>query len=116
LPNSVSCNFGDQLHPSGEMDMETYRIIGEALRIEKIEIWFGGVPASWSLGLLDNAADHGVVNILWKLTMILCYQMKKIWINWNCLIIPSANKFKFRTSQHNGAGKIKLIVFGKGIR
>ena len=64
----ASCNFGDQLHPSGEMDVETYRNIGEAYSyIEKIEEYGpGGKPVS-NLGIwltLNNAADHGVVNML----------------------------------------------------
>lgn len=44
----ANCNFGDQLHPSGEMDMETYRTIGVAYDyVEKIEAYgVGGIPAA----------------------------------------------------------------------
>ena len=64
----ASCNFGDQLHPSGEMDMETYRNIGKAYEyVEKIEDYgLRGTPVS-KLGMwltLNEAADHGVVNML----------------------------------------------------
>ncbi len=64
----ASCNFGDQLHPSGEMDMETYKNIGYAYDyVAKIEDYGpGGVPVS-KLGIwltLNEAADHGVVNML----------------------------------------------------
>ena len=64
----ASCNFGDQLHPSGEMDIETYRNIGYAYDyVEQIEDYGpGGVPVA-KLGVmltLDNAADHGVANML----------------------------------------------------
>jgi len=64
----AACNFGDQLHPSGEMDMDTYRNIGEAYKyVEQIEQYGpGGVPVS-RLGIwltLDNNADRGVVNML----------------------------------------------------
>jgi len=34
------CNFGDQLHPCGEMDLATYRNIGEAFRyVKRIEAY-----------------------------------------------------------------------------
>jgi hypothetical protein len=73
----VACNFGDQLHPSGAMDMSTYRNIGEAYAyVEKIEDYGpGGVPYSklglWlaydenNLNSVSNAsADRGVSGIL----------------------------------------------------
>ncbi len=68
IANGAACNFGDQLHPSGEMDVETYRGIGEAFRyVESIEAYGpGGRPYS-KLGLwlsLDMNADHGLVNML----------------------------------------------------
>lgn len=68
IANGVSCNFGDQLHPSGEMDMATYTNIGEAYKyVEKIEAYGpGGIPVS-KTGLwltLDNDCDLGVVNML----------------------------------------------------
>lgn len=68
IANGAACNFGDQLHPSGEMDIETYRNIGEAYRyVEQIEAYGpGGVPVS-NLGVwltLNDAADRGVVNML----------------------------------------------------
>ena len=68
IANGAACNFGDQLHPSGEMDMETYRNIGEAYRyVEKIEDYGpGGMPYS-KLGVwltLEAAADQGAVNML----------------------------------------------------
>ena len=64
----AACNFGDQMHPSGEMDLETYRLIGEAFEYtEKIEEYgLPGIPVS-KLGLWFtnvNAADEGVVKML----------------------------------------------------
>ncbi len=64
------CNFGDQLHPSGEMDLATYRNIGEAFRyVRRIEaygldgkpsaslaIWWGAQQAT-STGAF-SAADN----------------------------------------------------------
>jgi len=64
----AACNFGDQLHPLGEMDLETYRNIGEAYRyVEQIEAYgLGGRPASnlgvWRTGA--EADDEGVARML----------------------------------------------------
>jgi hypothetical protein len=68
ISNGAACNFGDQLHPSGEMDIETYRNIGKAYEyVEKIEEYgLGGKPVS-KLGVwltLNTKADLGIVNIL----------------------------------------------------
>ena len=64
----AACNFGDQLHPSGEMDLDTYRNIGAAFAyVEQIEEY--GVhaqPASrlgfWLSG--STADDEGVSAML----------------------------------------------------
>jgi hypothetical protein len=68
ISNGVACNFGDQLHPCGEMDVATYSNIGYAYSyVEKIEDYGpGGLPYS-KLGVwltLDFHADRGVVNML----------------------------------------------------
>jgi hypothetical protein len=64
----AACSFGDQLHPSGKMDMDTYRNIGEAYEyVEKIEAYgIGSIPVS-RLGLwlsFSKTNDMGVVNML----------------------------------------------------
>lgn len=63
-----SCNFGDQLHPYGVMDMTTYENIGYAYDyVKKIEhLGVGGRPAA-SLGLApgnDLRSDEGVARML----------------------------------------------------
>lgn len=63
-----ACNFGDQMHPSGEMDPETYRGLGAAFAyVQRIEMYgVGGVPSA-TLGLWmpgDPADDEGVVRML----------------------------------------------------
>jgi hypothetical protein len=117
----ASCNFGDQLHPSGEMDLETYRNIGEAYKyIEKIEKFgLGGVPVS-KLGMwltLDNAADHGVVNMLLELHQDFVVANESNLNSLELLIIPSrkclsqAQADKINSWVKQGG---KLIVFGEG--
>jgi len=117
----ASCSFGDQLHPSGEMDLETYRNIGQAYQyVEKIEKYgLGGVPVS-KLGMwltLDNAADHGVVRMLLEthndFVVANEYNLDKL----ELLVMPSANCLtpeqatKINAWVKKGG---KLIVFGKG--
>ena len=62
------CNFGDQLHPNGLMDMATYQNIGHAYRyVEKIEDYgIGGLPES-TLGVWlteDMEAVEGLCRML----------------------------------------------------
>ena len=64
----VNCNFGDQLHPNGKMDMDTYKNIGVAYEyVEKIEDYgVGGLPeARVGLWRSFNAQhDEGVSRML----------------------------------------------------
>jgi hypothetical protein len=64
----ANCNFGDQLHPCGEMDMDTYKNIGEAYNyVEKIEDYgVGGLPAA-RVGIWRSFSpghDEGVTRML----------------------------------------------------
>ena len=64
----ANCNFGDQLHPNGEMDLETYRNIGIAYDyVEKIEDYgVGGLPvarvALWRS--FNQEHDEGITRML----------------------------------------------------
>ncbi len=65
----AACSVGDQLHPSGEADRETYRLIGEAFRyVEQIEDLGGpGSEMCSNLGLWISGSlphDQGVANML----------------------------------------------------
>jgi len=121
IANGAACNFGDQLHPSGEMDLETYRNIGEAYKyVEKIEQYgLGGAPVS-RLGLwlsLNPAADYGLGNMLLEIHDDFVIANENILDRLSLLIIPSKTEL---TSEQ--AAKInewvkkggKLIAFGKG--
>ncbi len=47
------CSVGDQLHPDGEMDLATYRLIGAAYReVEQREPWLESAEAVADIGLL----------------------------------------------------------------
>jgi Hypothetical glycosyl hydrolase 6 len=121
LSHGVSCNFGDQLHPSGEMDMETYKRIGYAFSYaEKIEKYgLGGVPAS-RLGMwltLETKADLGVVNMLLESHNDFVVANEKNMDNLSVIIIPSKPSLTDdqATKLNNWATKGgKLIVIGEG--
>ena len=73
IAHGAACCMGDQLHPSGEMDMGTYRNIGLAYQyVEQIEAYgLPSVPISslgvWRTGV--EAHDQGVVNMLLETQM-----------------------------------------------
>jgi len=93
ISNGAACNFGDQLHPCGQMDMSTYRNIGEAYSyVERIEEYGpGGVPYS-KLGVwltLNDEADRGTVNMLLEMHYDFVPVSEKNLDRVNTLILPS---------------------------
>ena len=93
ISNGAACNFGDQLHPCGQMDRETYRNIGEAYAyVEKIEDYGpGGIPCS-NLGLwltLSDEADRGTANMLLEMHYDFVPANEKNLDRLTTLIIPS---------------------------
>jgi hypothetical protein len=62
------CSFGDQVHPCGEMDMATYRNIGEAYSyVKRIEPYGLDGQSAASLGLWlcgQEPDDQGIANML----------------------------------------------------
>ncbi|MFH0758108.1 MAG: alpha-amylase family protein [Bacteroidota bacterium] len=121
ISNGAACNFGDQLHPSGVMDMETYRNIGKAYEyVEKIEKYgLGGLPVS-SLGLwlsLDNEADYGLVNILLETHNDFIIANEKNLDKLELMIVPSAAHLSVAQAQQINSWVQKggkLIAFGNG--
>jgi len=121
IANGAACNFGDQLHPSGEMDLETYHNIGKAYEyVEKIEKYgLGGKPVS-TLGLwltLNTKADFGVVNILLETHKDFIIANEKNLEQLELLIIPSQRSLSVEQGNKiNDWVKLggKLIVFGEG--
>ena len=65
---NAKCSIGDQMPPSGRMDMETYRIIGHAYRaLEEIEPWCYPAKSTANLGVYlcgDSASDEGLHRML----------------------------------------------------
>jgi len=121
IANGAACNFGDQLHPSGLMDMNTYRNIGKAYQyVEKIEQYgLGGVPYS-KLGLwltLNEKSDRGVANMLLEMHYDFVIADEENLQQLEMLIIPGhASLTSVQASLINEWVKKggKLITFGKG--
>ncbi len=68
LTYGARCSIGDQMHPAGEMDLETYRLIGEAYAyVEQIEPWCFDVEETTRLGIFlskQTKSDEGLVRML----------------------------------------------------
>jgi len=87
------CNIGDQLHPSGLMDMQTYRNVGKAFEyVEQIEQYGpGGMPVA-NLGLWfsgNTQADMGASKMLLELQMDFLIANEYNLDGFQTIIIPS---------------------------
>lgn len=60
LANGARCSIGDQLHPEGEMDPATYRLIGAAYEeVARKEAWCADTTNVADVGLLSVEAANG---------------------------------------------------------
>jgi hypothetical protein len=62
LALGAKCSIGDQLHPSGKIDAETYDLIGEVYaQVEAAEPWCAGAVAQVDVGVLtpEERAENG---------------------------------------------------------
>ena len=89
----AACNFGDQLHPSGRMDMQTYKNIGEAFDyVEQIEEYGpGGKPVA-NLGLWftnDIETDQGTAKLLMDMQAVYRIATKENLTGLQTLVVPS---------------------------
>ena len=68
LAFGAGCSFGDQLHPSGEMNLDTYRNIGAAYGyVERVEEYSSDAFPHSNLGVYLSGVhehDQGVANML----------------------------------------------------
>ena len=60
LAAGAKCSIGDQLHPSGELNPDTYRIIGEAYRhVETREPWCNDTETAATIGIFSAVHPQG---------------------------------------------------------
>lgn len=68
LANGAGVSIGDQMHPDGQMDEETYRLIGKAYAyVEKIEDYCFGTRETAKLGVFisdDKVVNEGMAKLL----------------------------------------------------
>lgn len=63
LAFGAKCSIGDQLHPSGKVDMGTYELIGKAYQeVEKKEAWCQGAENYYDIGILGEEAVNSKVS------------------------------------------------------
>ncbi|MCK5564917.1 MAG: hypothetical protein KAJ07_06685 [Planctomycetes bacterium] len=116
------CNFGDQLHPSGEMDMATYKNIGQAYAyIEKIEDYgIGGIPVA-RVGLwrsYDKEHDEGLAKILLEshVNFDIANPVKDL-SSFDVIVIPGKACLNIRDAERLNAFAKRsgnIIVMGEG--
>jgi len=118
----ANVNFGDQLHPSGEIDPETYKNIGHAYDyVEKIEGYGPGGQHTSRTGLwmtMDNRADQGASLLLLETqTNYVVINNLADWSELEVVIIPSKSSLtkndveRFRQYLDRGG---KVLVLGEG--
>ncbi|WP_127580347.1 alpha-amylase family protein [Paenibacillus koleovorans] len=93
LTYGARCEVGDQMHPGGEMDLETYRLIGEAYQyVEKIEPWCFDAEETTRLGIYlsgEKKTDEGLVKILLEEQMDFDIVLPdEELVRYDCLILP----------------------------
>ena len=123
IAHGANCNFGDQLHPSGRIDDNTYKCIGIAYDyVEKIEEYGkDSVPVS-KLGVwrtYDEDSDNGIAKILLEehLDFIYVNNLKDL-SDFQCIIFPSMSLIneKFKLMVHDFIKNDgSIIVLGKSI-
>jgi hypothetical protein len=60
LAYGAKCSVGDQLHPNGEMNLDTYRLIGEAYaEVERKEPWCDRVKPVAKIALVSSIQHQG---------------------------------------------------------
>ena len=118
----ASCNFGDQLHPSGQLEMATYENIGYAYDyVEKIEAYGVGGKHLATTGVYlgtDNPSIEGTVRMLLeKQVNFNMVNTLEDWSGLECIIITSTGMAekdvpKLKRFIENGG---KVLAMGAGI-
>ncbi len=115
----AAANFGDQLHPSGEMEMATYRNIGYAFeKVELIESYGVGASHKSSLGLwLSNSIEQnsGASKMLLEeqVNFVIANNLED-WSDLKTIIIPGGCQFSTQEKDKldnflAGGGKMILM-------
>ena len=104
LAYGAKCSVGDQLHPSGEMNMDTYRLIGAAYEeMERKEPWCDYVKPVSKIAIVSmerdqkrsrghegkSAADEGAARMLLELHLpFLILDENASWNEFDLIVLP----------------------------
>ncbi|MBN8217597.1 MAG: hypothetical protein J0L75_13210 [Spirochaetes bacterium] len=121
IAQGVCCNFGDHMHPVGELDAGTYGNLGQAFEyVEKIEAFGpGGLPYS-RLGLwltLCDEADRGAATLLLELHRDFVIADEANLASLGTLVLPSQavlTEGQAKAIQAWVTAGGRLFVFGEG--
>ncbi len=130
----AKCSVGDQLHPSGEMNTDTYDLIGAAYaEVEVKEPWVGGVePSAW-IGVVSTEtsqkawrghavtvlADEGASRMLMELHQpFLVLDEDADWSGFKLIMLPDG--FVMDEASHSKAKKFlsqggKILAAGTAL-
>jgi len=117
----AAVNFGDQLHPSGEMEIATYENIGYAYDyIKKIEGYGVGAKQKASLGLwlsASNSCNSGVTKMLLEnqVNFVITNNLSD-WSDIKTMVIPGEHNFSENEKMKLDkflADDGKMILMGK---
>ena len=116
------CSIGDQLHPTGRMELETYRNIGYAYSYgEQIEPYCYGGELTSRLGVYlsgDRCSDAGIENMLLEgqrdfgIVYQDCYDPFDVVIFPDCAVLDEAALEKLRAFLARGG---KVLFTGKSL-
>lgn len=124
LAFGARCSIGDQLHPSGAMDMQTYRLIGKAYEyVEAVEPWCFDTQPTSNLGIMyskDYAADEGLAKMLLETQMDFdIVQEDDDFSRFDALILPDRisldNRLAVRLEEYVKAGGGLLLTGQSGL-
>lgn len=106
------CSIGDQLHPRGRMNADTYRLIGEAYaEVEAKEPWCGGVRAAARIAVVSAErdqesgrgpervclADEGAVRMLLELHLpFVVLDRHASWRGFDLVVVPDGARLDAR--------------------
>jgi hypothetical protein len=102
----AKCSIGDQLHPNGEMNIDTYKLIGEAYaEVEAREPWADNVRPVARIGLVSaevnqqlarghqtvSPADEGAARMLLELHLpFLVLDANAKWDAFDLIVVPDS--------------------------
>jgi len=122
LAFGARCELGDQMHPSGEMDMQTYKNVGVAYRyVKQIEKYCLDNSETTTLGIFlsgDSVVDEGLTKMLFEshldFDIVLDGEETD---RFDVLIIPPRTRLSARSiekvNRHIACGK-GLLLIGDG--